>query len=124
MVTVMVTVVITVVVAVVIVIVVALVLVVVPFMIMLDPATVPFPVPLIELSAFISGNHPASSAIRCACVVPVVPFPMISHRVPITCHPNELPSRAGRNDPNNAGRRRRPDSDSDGNLRARRRQAD
>jgi len=80
----MVTVVITVVVAVVIVIVVALVLVVVPFMIMLDPSTVPFPVPLIELSAFISGNHPASSAIRRARVVPVMPLPMISDGVPIT----------------------------------------
>ena len=102
---------------------VSLMFVVIPFMIMLDPATVPFPVPLIELSAFISGNHPASSAIRCACVVPVVPFPTISHGVPITCHPNELPSRAGRNDPNNAGRRRWSDSDSDGNLCARSRQA-
>jgi len=47
-----------------IVVVVALMLVVVPFMIMLDPATGPFPVPLIELSAFISRNYPASPAIR------------------------------------------------------------
>ena len=46
------------------VIVVALMPVVVPFVIVLDPATGPFPVPLIELSAFISRNYPASPAIR------------------------------------------------------------
>jgi hypothetical protein len=116
-------VVIAIVVMIVVVIVVSLMLVVVPFMIMLEPATVPFPVPLIELSAFISGNHPVSSAIRCACVVPVVPLIVISNGVPITCYPNELRSRADRNNVNDAGRRRWSDSDSDGNLCSRSRQA-
>jgi hypothetical protein len=109
--------------AIVVVIVVALMPVVVPFMIVLDPATGPFPVPLIELSAFISRHYPASPAIRCACVIPVVPLPTISYGVPITCDPNELRSRAARNDPNHARRRGRSDSDSDGNLCARSRQA-
>ena len=57
-------VVIAIVIAIMVVIVVALMPVVVPFMIVLDPATGPFPVPLIELSAFISRNYPASPAIR------------------------------------------------------------
>jgi hypothetical protein len=66
------------------------VMIVVPTMIVFDPASFSGPVTRKEPFAVVMRNHPIGSLIRGACPVPLMPFVVMSHRIPIAFHPYEL----------------------------------
>jgi hypothetical protein len=93
----------------------------IPVVIVLDTAAVSFPIASIVLAALIARRHPVRAVIRRASPITVVPFVMVSYRIPVTIDPCIIRAWTRRNDADNRSRRRRADSDSKRNLSAGRR---
>jgi hypothetical protein len=94
----------------------------VPVVVMLDPPAVPFPVTLKVFPALITRSQPKSARIWGPSPITVMPFPMVSYRIPITLDPHIFGSGCGWNNENFARRWRRADPDVDGDLSAKERQ--
>jgi len=94
----------------------------VPAVVMFKPAAFGrFPVAFEIFPARITRRVPLRSRIWRACPVPFVQLPVIPHRIPITLDLDIVRPRAPGNDVNHRRRRGLPDSDSNGNLSAKRR---
>jgi hypothetical protein len=89
---------------------------VVPTVVMIETAVVSVPVADVILAAFVSRPNPARSCIRRTRPIAIMPFIVVSDRIPIAVDPNEIGARGARNDTHDARRRRRADTDSNGNL--------
>jgi hypothetical protein len=88
----------------------------VPVVIVLDSAPVAFPITLIILATLITRSGPASSLVWSERPVALMPFPVVSYRIPIAINPHIIRSRASRKYANHTWRRRWTDSDSNRNL--------
>jgi hypothetical protein len=66
----------------------------VPVMIMIAPAMIAFPIPLIESFSVMAWSYPVRASIRRASPVPAVPLVVVARWIPIALHPKILGSRA------------------------------
>jgi hypothetical protein len=90
----------------------------IPLVIVSHAPVASFPVALKELRAIMMGHDPDSACIRWLGPIAFVPLIMAAVRVPIAFYPDELRAGNGRPRGNDAGWRRRANSDSDGDLPA------
>jgi hypothetical protein len=81
----------------------------IPFVPVLKPAVFAFPVAIIVPSALIVRSEPSGPAIGRESPVTFVPFPVVSHGIPVTVNPDII--RTGRYRPNAFDTRRRRRSD-------------
>jgi hypothetical protein len=85
-------------------------------MIVITPASVAFPVTVIEPLPVMSRTYPVRARIRWERPIPVMPTVMVSGRVPIPIYPVVSRTGGSRPDMHDSRGRRRADPDSDRNL--------
>jgi hypothetical protein len=90
----------------------------VPTVIVLNVAVISIPVTLKILPSIVVGSHPASTFIWRPAPIALMPFVMVSYRIPITVDPYEIRAWSCGLDPNHAGWGRRTNSHSNGKLSA------
>jgi len=88
------------------------VVVMVPMVIMFKSAMLPVPIPRKILCAVMMRWNPARANVGWPRPVTLMPFIVSPYRIPVALDPNEIRTRGGRKNANHAGRRRRPDIDS------------
>jgi hypothetical protein len=93
--------------------VVAFVVVAVPFVVVGDLTVFAFPVALVVHAAFMARRDPACAGVGRTSPVAVVPFVATAYRVPVADDPDITGTGTGRLNADDAGSRRRADSDSD-----------
>lgn len=93
------------------------VVVMVPAVVVLEAAVVAVPVTGEVVLAVVARRYPPCARIRRASPVSGMPPVVMSDGIPVAFHPHKIGPRSRRNDRQHAGRRRRADLDSDGNLR-------
>jgi hypothetical protein len=81
--------------------------------IVIDPPFIAFPVALKELSAIVAGSDPASAGVWQASPVTVMPFVMVSDRIPVAIDAHIVGAGTSRHHSDYPGLRWRADSDSD-----------
>jgi hypothetical protein len=85
------------------------VVVAVPVMVVVAPSAVAFPVPSKEAPAVVVGNNPTRVGIWWPSPVSAVPLVVVSHRIPISLHPDEFRAWTRRENSNHPRRRGRTD---------------
>jgi hypothetical protein len=90
----------------------------VPVVIVFNTAAISFPVTHKKLLPIMMRLNPTSSLVRWSSPITVMPPIMPSRGIPITPYPHELRTWRCWQNLNHTGRRRRPNSDSNRNLRA------
>src|SRR5215468_1250621 len=88
----------------------------IPMMIVAQPPAIAFPITFVIAPAIVARHYPHGIGVRRPRPVPVVPLPMMAHRIPITFQPNKTRSGGNRPDMYDARRRRRADLDTNGYL--------
>src|SRR5205807_263892 len=84
----------------------------VPAVIMFNACVLTLPVAVIELFSIVTRYHPPPTRVRRSGPIPFMPPVMVTYRVPIPVYPSELGARIWRQNTDDTGRRRRPNSDS------------
>jgi hypothetical protein len=92
------------------------VVVMIPMVIMIDAASISTPIAREELPVFISGTKPPCADVRSTSPVCWMPFPVVSHRVPITVDPQKFRRRLRRHNIDDTRRWRGPNSNAYGYL--------
>jgi hypothetical protein len=90
--------------------------VVIPAMIVCNTTVITLPIPFEKTFAVVTGCNPVRLRIGWPSPVSIMPFVVISDRIPVAPDPHEIRSWAGRQDSHNARRRRCANSDSYRNL--------
>jgi hypothetical protein len=90
----------------------------VPVVIVGSPSAISFPVAFEKTVAVVMGSNPMRAGVRCPRPISVMPFVVVSHRIPVAFDPQEIGSWVRRQNAHLAGRRWRSDSDSYRNLSA------
>jgi hypothetical protein len=88
----------------------------VPVMVVFAPAAVAIPVPFKEALSVVAGPNPACAGIGWTSPVSGMPPVTVSHRIPVSFHPDEFRAWARREHPNHSRRRWRSDHDSNRDL--------
>jgi hypothetical protein len=91
------------------------VVVAIPVMVVLDPAALTLPIPPIEALSIVTRSYPSSPPIGWASPISSMPPVMAPYGIPVPVYPDEVWTRPRRNGIH-AWRRRRTNSDSNGNL--------
>jgi len=88
----------------------------VPLMIVREMASTAVPVTFEESLSIVTRRHPACSFVSRLRPISIVPFVMIAGRIPVACHPKISGARTSRMYPDDTGRWRCADPDSNRNL--------
>src|SRR5579864_6719264 len=88
----------------------------VPMMVVFAPSAVAVPVPFKEALSVVAGPNPACAGIGRASPVSGMPSVTVTHRIPVTFHPDEFRAWAWRKHSNHSRRRWRADYDSNRHL--------
>jgi hypothetical protein len=88
----------------------------VPVVIVFNAAAIPFPITHKEPFAVVARCNPTSSRVWWSSPIALMPPVMPSYGIPITLHQHKLRTRRFWQNPNNPGRRWRPNCNSNGNL--------
>jgi hypothetical protein len=88
----------------------------IPPVVMLKPAVIAMPVARKEPLAIVMRCYPFSPRIRQPCPITFMPLVSLPHWIPITGYPNELRGWSWRQNANHYWRRRRANTDSDGDV--------
>jgi hypothetical protein len=97
--------------------------IVIPVVIVRNPAAISLPVAFEKAVAVVMGTNPMRTGIRCPGPISVMPFVVVSYRIPVALDPKKIGSWTRRQNPHHAGRRWWADSYSYRNLSAQHRAA-
>lgn len=88
----------------------------IPMVVVLDPPVASIPIPAKILFSIMVGRNPTRLFVRRSSPISWVPPIVMSDRIPIAVHPNELRRWSSGHHRDHARRRRSPDPDSDRDL--------